>query len=169
MRYWIITDTHFGHENIKKYCGRPDNFEDKILANITRYVASSDLIIHLGDFCFGNDGYWHNRFMKSSLAKKWLVMGNHDVRPASWYLSHGWHFAGELLQLKIYGYQILFSHIPQKDTGYSLNIHGHFHNSNHRRHEPYLQQIKNDKHCLVAIENTNYQPVRLKKIIEKSF
>jgi len=57
MRYWLITDTHFGHENIKKYCNRPDGFEDLILENLNptedEGVCPGDVLIHLGDVCFG--------------------------------------------------------------------------------------------------------------------
>jgi len=32
---YVIPDTHLGHENIKKYCNRPNNFE-KIIETILK-------------------------------------------------------------------------------------------------------------------------------------
>ena len=166
MNYWIITDTHFGHDKIIEYCKRPPNFENLILRNITKVVKESDLLIHLGDVCFGKDEFWHNELRKIN-CKKWLVRGNHDSKSLAWYLSQGWDFVADTFSLDIFGGEILFSHIPVKDTGYFLNIHGHFHNTDFHTHEPELALLLTRKHVLLVMENNNYQPFNLKTIVEK--
>lgn len=30
MALWLITDTHFGHNNMVHLCGRPQNFTDNV-------------------------------------------------------------------------------------------------------------------------------------------
>ena len=55
MKLWIIADTHFYHENIKRYQGRPDDFNEQIIRNWCKLVAYDDVVIHLGDVIFGLD------------------------------------------------------------------------------------------------------------------
>ncbi|SRR6266568_6227558 len=55
MNIWIIADTHFYHENIKKYQDRPDDFNEQIIKNWNRLVKYDDVVIHLGDVIFGTD------------------------------------------------------------------------------------------------------------------
>ena len=50
---YLISDTHFYHNKIGKYCGRPDNWFDLIINNWNRTVKNSDIVLHLGDFSFG--------------------------------------------------------------------------------------------------------------------
>jgi calcineurin-like phosphoesterase family protein len=83
-----------------------------------------------------------------------------------WYLNRGWDFVADSFTVDIYGGEILFSHVPKRDTGYMLNIHGHFHNSDHRRHEPDLVAVKNERQILVAMEYNNYQPFSLRALVE---
>ena len=58
MNYWIVTDTHFGHNKMYEYCDRPIGFEDKILKQIKHKVKSDDILINLGDICIYRDEYW---------------------------------------------------------------------------------------------------------------
>jgi calcineurin-like phosphoesterase family protein len=71
----------------------------------------------------------------------------------------------------MYGAKILFSHVPQPDTGaYDWNIHGHFHNTDLRtqmEHEPEVVARLTKKHILIALEHTGYQPVNLKSLLEE--
>lgn len=167
-KIWLTTDTHFGHEAIKRFTGRPDNVDAIIMDNIWRNVADEDVLIHLGDFCIGNDAEWHKRFMELG-GKKWLVRGNHDNKSNAWYLAHGWDFVGRSITLKAFGHNILFSHIPQYwDGWYDLNIHGHFHTADHRRFEPEMQFRKNGYQKLLAIEHPdiNYKPVTLESFVQ---
>ncbi len=51
---WIVSDTHFFHINIGKYCNRPENWQDMIIENWNRLVSPDDDVLHLGDYCFGS-------------------------------------------------------------------------------------------------------------------
>ena len=165
MNYWLITDTHFGHKAMLEYCGRPENFSEKILHNLITQVKPNDILIHLGDICIGNEVEWHNR-LNSVQGKHWLVRGNHDKKSNTWYLSHGWDMVCDQFRDKYFGKIIMFAHKPVVwDGEYDINVHGHFHNSDHRRQEPELLAIKNGYQKLLALEYTNYQPVMLKKFI----
>jgi calcineurin-like phosphoesterase family protein len=161
MKYWITTDTHFGHEKIKDFCGRPDGFEEKILRGFVDIVNSDDVFIHLGDVCWGNDSEWHRKISLSMpFVKKWLLIGNHDKKTNSWYYDHGWHFVGETILLNMFGLRILLSHRPQPDGDYDVNVHGHLHNTGH--HETF----NDDKHISFYIEH-KYIPIDLRKIVGK--
>lgn len=58
MAVFFTSDTHFGHSNIIRYCGRP--FESKqehdqvLIDNWNAMVGKHDQVYHLGDFGFGN-------------------------------------------------------------------------------------------------------------------
>jgi calcineurin-like phosphoesterase family protein len=175
MKYWIITDTHFGHRKMEEYCGRPANFEELIFKGL-KQIQPDDVVIHLGDFCIGEDEKWHNAWNSALFAnKKILVRGNHDKKSDTWYYSHGWHSVVDSFSIHYLGNFITFSHIPIKGIQ-NKNIHGHFHNNLHRLLEgKYVvegEKERNDKdfplelynkniYKLLAIEDTNYKPVLL--------
>jgi calcineurin-like phosphoesterase family protein len=178
MKIYLTTDTHFGHDKMGEYVGRPIGFEDKILKNLSR-VPECDVMIHLGDVCIGQDERWNKLFLESVKCKKWLVLGNHDNKSISWYLKQGWDFVGDAIRMRVFGKNIVFSHTPIKDNGwFDINIHGHFHNNLHRLKEArYIsedEKIRNkedlanltSKHKLLAIENTYYQPVNLENFLK---
>ena len=166
MNYYITTDTHFGHHALMKYCGRPSKVEDMILKRHTATVSSADILIHLGDICIGNDAEWHRYFNNIVCFRKWLIKGNHDKKTNTWYLNHGWDAVCDTMSLRLFGLNILLSHSPKPLDGHDYNIHGHFHNSDHRRHEPELSAVQTDRHILVKLEHS-YTPVNLRKLVEK--
>ena len=165
MKYWLTTDTHLGHSKMIEYCNRPENFSEVILKNLRHCVKHEDILIHLGDICIYNDTMWHIKLL-SVPGRHWLVRGNHDKKSNSWYLEHGWSMVCEQFQDLLFGEIVMFSHKPVVWNGeYDINIHGHFHNADHRRHEPELLAIKNGYQKLLALEYTNYMPVTLEKFI----
>jgi calcineurin-like phosphoesterase family protein len=167
MNIHLIADTHFLHIKMTEYCNRPADYDNRIMKALCK-IPHSDILIHLGDIGMGEDQKVHDTFIKPLKCKKWLVLGNHDHKSNSWYINNGWDFVCKKFYATYYGKRILFSHKPEKDDGYyDLNIHGHFHNSDHRSQEPELLAIKNDKQKLFALEYTNYQPVLLKTFILK--
>lgn len=76
---YFISDTHFGHKNIIKYCNRPfdsvDHMNRKLTENWNSVVQSDDLVYHVGDFSLGNNP---SSYFSPLQGKKFLVKGNHD-------------------------------------------------------------------------------------------
>lgn len=79
---FFISDLHFNHENIIKYCSRPfssvEEMNKTLKENWNRVVREEDVIFILGDFFFrGGKGAWV--YMLNNLnGIKYLVQGNHD-------------------------------------------------------------------------------------------
>lgn len=160
MKIYIISDTHFGHDKMVELCGRPDNHSNLILSNLS-VIPSGAVLIHLGDFCIGDDDYWHTQFafMTTHVRRKILVKGNHDHKSNNWYLSKGWDFVCDEFKSRYFGKDCLFTHKPTENAVH-YNIHGHLHNTGHH------EQGKSDNHILFAIENTNYKAVNLEKLLK---
>lgn len=160
MNYWIITDTHLGHTELRRY-GRPDNCDEQTLKNLKR-MDPKDVLIHLGDVCIRKDAEWHEKLMDSIPAcRRWLVLGNHDNKSINWYLRAGWDFVGNEMLLDVFGKRILFTHKPVIRPGYDLNIHGHFHNTMHHK-DP------TDARSLLVFMEHRYKPQNLRHLVEKA-
>lgn len=163
MKIYIISDTHFNHDKIIEYCGRPKDHEQLLRSGMYR-IQSEDMLIHLGDICIGDDSRVHNEYIESLPCRKILVMGNHDTKSASWYMEHGWNFACDSFRLKYAGKIIHFSHKPEAWDGvWEINVHGHLHNLGHRENE--YKELK-QWHRLYSPELMCYQPIELAKFIQ---
>lgn len=163
MNYWVIADTHFGHERMHKECGRPEGFETRILANVKRLVKQDDVLIHLGDVCIGQDAHWNLALRRAFRGKQWLIRGNHDKKSTTWYLNHGWDCVIDSMTLCMFGKNIFLSHIPINITPLPssdwVNVHGHHHNTLH-----HPEDEVDSRHRLVIIEH-DYAPVKLERIV----
>ena len=164
---FICSDTHFTHANIIKYCNRPYSSVDEMNADMIEKwnsdVGSDDIVIHLGDFCFGNKEKVKNIFSQLN-GKIDLVMGNHDRLKIKDYYEIGFH--------KVYDRPILFdnffilSHEPIqwiKDGDVYANIYGHVHDM-----EMYKDYTKNT--FCACVERIGYTPInfdKIKSILEK--
>ena len=167
MKIYVISDTHFNHkEKMCELAGRPENYEEQIINNVRR-IPKYSLLICLGDVCIGKDEWWNRRLLSVSPCYKILVKGNHDSKSNNWYTEIGWSFVCTTFSDTFFGKNILFSHKPIKDCGYDFNIHGHFHNTDHRTQEPELVVIKNDKQILISLEQLQYKPINLEKLIRR--
>lgn len=166
-KLWVITDTHFGDDWVVDMCGRPHNHMDRMLKGIRQQVQPQDVLIHLGDVCFGKDAHYHESLRNANPGRQWLLRGNHDRKTTSWYLNAGWSMVCEEFTLEAFNKRIVFSHAPVKDTGFDLNIHGHFHNTDHRRFDPGYNSILCEKHFLLSMEEGNLRPHTLESLIKQ--
>ena len=154
MKTWIISDTHFYHDNMVKLCGRPDDFTEQIWENLIYTVKHDDLLIHLGDVT------WDKNVPINSLpGRKVLVKGNHDKHSYSWYMNNGFDFCCEQFSMFIGGMNIVFTHKPLIFHEFDINIHGHLHN------RAKVESVC--KHYCVALEETGYKPLLLSDLLPK--
>lgn len=156
---WIISDTHFGHKNIVKYCDRPMEHNDIMEDNWWRLVGDNDDILHLGDLTVWYDRQDLREWMEvaSELpGNKYMLRGNHDPLSDLDYLGYGYTIVPEFAQLFDEGL-ILFSHYPDdpKTREWDTNIHGHIHNLK----SPDKQYIN------VSVKMMNYKPWRLGDVL----
>lgn len=154
--------THGIHANLKKQSGKENYYLG--VRGTARYKQFAPK--HLSKVPY-DDMVWcinvKNNSFFAELNGNTFVTGN----SSSWYLEHGWDFVAHNFTLNIYGHSILLSHVPEKDCGqYTLEIHGHFHNFDHRKYEPEFVAIANGKQCVMSIETVNYQPVLLQTVVE---
>lgn len=165
MRYWIVTDLHFGHEAMINFCGRPVGYENRTINAIKNNVAKSDVLINLGDFAFNDYDTWIEKYMSVAPAHNYLIRGNHDKRSDAYYLSNGFSMVATRLDLDRCGLKIALTHKPLRDsTDFDLNIFGHFHNNPLKYCEPHLVGRITNKHKLLVLENNNYTPWSLAKL-----
>lgn len=164
MKIYLSSDLHLGHANIKKYCNRPDNFEDLIYDGL-KILQPEDLYICLGDISMGRHSGIHTSLRQAIPCKSILVKGNHDNEKNSWYLNY-WDFVCYTFSDTYFNRKILFSHCPQTYDldKYDLNIHGHLHNN---RREGSWENFKfNDRiYKLISPEYLNYKPILLEEIL----
>lgn len=91
---WVVSDTHFGHENIVGFCHRPPDHEQIIMEEWARTVPEDDTVLHLGDLSYRN-----NTMFKKVISKhlpgqrKLLVSGNHDRQRPNFYRESGFQLA----------------------------------------------------------------------------
>lgn len=159
-RVFVISDTHFNHQNIIKYCNRPYNSVREMNWDIIRkwnsVVGPNDIVFHLGDFGFGTQMEL-NHLLNQLNGKKYLILGNHDNKfGKKFYEQIGF---SEVFNKKFVVGNIVLSHYPKQINENQINIYGHIHNS-----EP-QDWYNDDKHYCVSVEKINYTPIEISELI----
>jgi len=188
MKIYVISDTHWGHDNMIPYCGRPENFDDILIKNWNKIVKPEDLVIHLGDVIMGQNSAERLPSILATLpGKKALCRGNHDVEK-KWGTGTNFMEAGfDFVCDSFVHDNIAFSHCPltplpkQNNLNWKkevdLNIHGHFHNAtitkpknlaeiDERFYDQMYYHANRSKYQLVSIEPDILQPFLLEDVVD---
>lgn len=163
MTDFVISDTHFYHTNIIRYCDRPfanaEEMDETIIANWNRVVRPTDRVYHLGDFAYGRGSVERIPYYRGRLnGEIVLFKGNHDHQTTNWYIRAGFKavWGGEFI---LYRDRVMLSHRPSPTKAPMMNIHGHTHN---------LMCIKSGGvYANVSVEAINYTPVVLEDLIAR--
>ena len=172
MKIYVISDTHFNHTNIIKYCNRPfssiNEMNETIINNWNDIVCKNDIVYHLGDFYLGNK--FDLRDIVSKLnGNIYLIRGNHDRLIVKSYEDCGIKVLKNA-PIVLDEFRIMLSHRPLPDSMIKdnyINIHGHI-------HEKKLEDIYDNnlfdknKHINVSCDVLNFKPILLKSILKDS-
>lgn len=157
MKFFIISDTHFGHENVIKYCNRPfanaKEMDEAMIKNWNEVVSNKDTVIHLGDFGLGSKEYIKSILQRLN-GRKILIKGNHDNWTDEWYREAGFAYVSKfpIVWNDIY----ILSHSPLPPLADKLpffQYYGHIHTD-----ERY--QDTSTSKC-VCVERIGYRPLFL--------
>jgi calcineurin-like phosphoesterase family protein len=169
MKTFVISDTHFNHRNIIRYCNRPfvtvEQMNQQLILNWNSVVSPEDTVWHVGDFGFGDlssingqlNGHVH------------LIQGNHDSS-VTW---NSFNFASrqrwQLLELN--GLRVLLTHFPvhQPDSvrsipsrlEYDVCLYGHVHQTESGWIESHNRWYRN---C--SVEVLEYRPQPLLELLQ---
>ena len=166
MSEYIFSDPHYHHKMLVETGKRPDGFELLVAESWTTQVQKDDIVYCLGDICLGDKVKVHEQYIKPMPGHKILIRGNHDKEKDNWYREHGWDEVHDQLRIKR-PWRVLLSHVPQVDDGsFDINIHGHFHNNQHRASNPKWMAMRTAKHRLLALECVDYKLILLQDFID---
>lgn len=164
---WIIADTHWGHNNIVRFCDRPENHNELMLTRWVETVPAKGLLLHLGDLMYRGGKSWFHDKIASELTgyKKLLVLGNHDKQSKQYYASCGFTVI-DPFQIPYGNGYISFSHYPLEEPAANneIHVHGHIHNNGYVRGVPVRQRGIN-----VSAEVLQYRPAHLGTLLRGYF
>ena len=196
-KIWLISDCHFYHFNIIRYCHRPyktvEEMNEDIIQKWNDTVSPEDTVWNLGDFAFftKKDHDKICKLIQRLNGKIHLLLGNHDRHVCNnlrfWY---DLGFEKVIDKPFLFMDQYILSHEPlitknKIDLTYHpklKNIYGHVHNSNAdfyaltpeqqkewNSKNPDIRTIPDvTKHWFnVSIEVINYKPIQFDEVIER--
>ncbi len=89
---WVVSDTHFGHDNIVGFCHRPLDHDQVMIAEWRAHVPDDATVIHLGDLAWKSNAHFrHIIAPELTGARKLLILGNHDRQRYSFYKAAGFN------------------------------------------------------------------------------
>ena len=181
---WIISDSHFHHDNIIKYCNRPfsnaKEMDEYMVTMWNEVVKEQDKVYHLGDVYMGQGVKREETslLLRSLKGKKRLILGNHD-NGKDQLLQNNFQKIDVWRMFPEFG--LLLTHVPVHNdsllrgpTGNGLNpkklrnIHGHIHEkvvNKPLEYGDHLSEPDPDYKCVcVEQPDVNYTPINIEEL-----
>ena len=164
MNIWLISDTHFGHENIIKFCNRPyttvREMDEDLIEKWNSVVKQGDLVYHLGDvYLKASKGYIES-ILRRLNGNKRLILGNHD-NGKDQILQR--FFQSIDVSIALRDFKLHLTHYPIHSEsikpGYK-NIHGHI----HEKHVMLNKFIRDGNYRNISVEQIGYTPINIKEV-----
>lgn len=168
---FVISDTHFGHENtctkFKREDGSPlrpfanaAEMDEAMVERWNAVVKPHDTVYHLGDVVI------NKKFLPILTrlnGKKKLIMGNHDIFGIDEYRKYFY----EVASYRVFVDDFVFSHIPLHpdcvSDRFKVNVHGHLHANQIMRH----MQEPDPRYLCVCVEHTDYAPLSFDEVKQR--
>jgi len=169
MNLWFTSDTHFGHENIIKYCKRPfkslEHMNMEIIRRWNERVQPDDMVIFAGDFCFRNSPASKERGEGDT--HKWktyrdqlngeivFLQGNHDR-------NNSLPTKIMSLTLNYAGHNIFVTHMPENaNPKFKINLVGHVHEKWKTKKGKGYTMVN------IGVDQWGFRPVKMDEILKE--
>jgi calcineurin-like phosphoesterase family protein len=162
MKTFVISDQHYGHSNIIKFCDRPfadvAEMDEAMMRVHNETVHNDDLVIFNGDFMFYKKD---TGIFEKLKGRKVLVKGNHDHSATK---NLGWQAVHDIYDFTYNQRKVVMCHYPihswnGKFHG-SIHLYGHVHNNR----ADYLT-VPNAYN--ICVEEIGYAPVFIETFTNK--
>ena len=173
---WFTADTHFGHENIIRYCHRPfanaEEMNEELIRRWNETVPEDGIIFHLGDFASGSSKLWED-VLSSLHGKKYLILGNHDMKHIRQGGMRHFELVTQQMSIRVGGQAIILNHNPFLCYGGSYRdvwqLFGHVHSgpaSHTGIDHPRLNMLFPLQYD-VGVDNNDYRPISFAEVKAK--
>ncbi len=161
-KIFLVSDMHFDHKNIIKYCDRPFrsvyDMNSTLIRNWNGRVRKGDKVYYLGDMTLNRD---IDPWLSKLNGEVRFIRGNHDTEK----IKNAEVIEEGKLLLKYDDYEFLLTHDPDRPPSWDgWIIHGDKHNN---RPITYPHINRRNKMVNVCVEYTEYAPMNLDEIIAK--
>jgi calcineurin-like phosphoesterase family protein len=179
-KIYFVSDTHFGHSNIIKFCDRPfkdvEEMNYKLIENWNNKVPNDGLVFHLGDFAWGGYDFWKN--IRNQLnGDIILIKGNHDIKNMSATAEEElFKFSTWQMLVEIEGRKLYLNHVPflcyggtyRDPKGLVYQLFGHVHSGPGKKGMdiPRMQYLFPTQYD-VGVDNNGYEPISWNELNEK--
>jgi calcineurin-like phosphoesterase family protein len=185
---FFTSDTHFGHENIIKFCNRPfaslEEMDDALVNNWNGVVPEDGLVFHLGDFAWGNCEAWE-KYRSRLNGRIILIRGNHDFKNGP-QTDHDalklFEHVSQQMHIEIEGRSVYLNHFPYLCYGgmhrpldkVVYQLFGHVHSSSRNTTGKDYERLKYllPSQYDVGVDGNDFKPVswhEVDAIIKKQF
>ena len=165
---YFISDLHFGHYNIIRYCNRPfscvEEMDEQIIERWNKKVKPEDTVYILGDLALSKSKL---QLVERLNGEKHLIIGNHD-----------YHNLAEIKEMNCFdsiSYMkvinleektITLCHFPVYSFIGDYMVYGHVHNN--EKDESWIKIRKHSNMLNACIEINGYMPATFEELKENN-
>lgn len=157
---FFTADTHFGHTNIVKHCGRPfdsvDEMDGVIIENWNKIIKKQDIVYHLGDFAWKTPLEYKNRLN----GQIHLCEGNHDRVNKDFIKSLSSFSQIKIIKNPIGGGKITLCHYAMRTWYKSYDGYWHLYGHSHGLLDRYGKSMD------VGVDTNHFKPYSIDEIAE---
>ena len=179
-KVFMISDTHFHHEMIMKFCNRPfSSVEEMNAVMIEKWnnkVPKDGLVFHLGDFAWGGYPKWKE--IRDQLnGKIILIKGNHDRKNLTKTGESLFEFVTPQMKIEVEGQQMYLNHYPllcysgtyrdRENLVWALNGHTHIGPNSKSGLDFDRMRMALPTQYDVGVDMNNFEPISFQEVSDK--
>lgn len=169
---YFTSDTHFGHANIIKYCGRPfasvKEMDEVLVQKWNDTVTSKDTVYHLGDIAMGDWAISRANLFKLNGQIFYLTGNHHSYKfiPPSWQrlgAGYGWELIPARDPVPV---NISLNHYAQRIWNKAHHGAIHLFGHSHGQLEPYGKSVDVGVDSPWITGKAEYRPFSLFEVLK---